>query len=54
MSTRGVVEAYGDTVKCMYHQNKSCTGYVIQGTRKKGKVVHVAPPANKDIPLESQ
>lgn len=46
--------AEGDTVKCMYYQNKRCTGYIIQGTRKKGKPVHVAPPANKNVPLESQ
>ncbi len=43
----------GDTVKCMYYQNVNCTGYTIQGTRKKGKVVHVTPN-NKNVPLESE
>jgi hypothetical protein len=41
----------GDTVRCLYHEDKTCTGFVIQGTRKTGKVIHVKP-ANKNVPLE--
>lgn len=43
----------GDTVRCKYQETgEECTGYIIQGTRKKGgKVVHVNP-ANKNVPLE--
>lgn len=44
----------GDTVKCMYHKNRTCSGYVIQGTRRRGKVLHITPPVNKEVPLESQ
>jgi len=40
-----------DTVRCLYNEDKTCTGFVIQGTRKAGKVVHVKP-ANKNVPLE--
>lgn len=44
----------GDTVKCIFNKNKSCSGYVIQGTRKKGRVKHVIPQVNKEFPLEAQ
>lgn len=42
----------GDTVRCKYRETSGeCTGYIIQGTRKSGKVVHVNP-VNKNVPLE--
>ena len=41
----------GDTVRCLYHEGKTCTGFVIQGSRKSGKVIHVMP-LNKNVPLE--
>jgi hypothetical protein len=41
----------GDTVKCMYGSKCHSTGYVIQGTRAKGNVIHVKP-INKNVPVE--
>lgn len=42
----------GDTVKCKYYKNNRCTGFIIQGTRKAGKPIHVIPK-NKDVPMEN-
>lgn len=47
-----VTPIYGDTVQCLYRDNGGmCSGYVIQGTRAKGCVVHVSP-VNKNVPFE--
>jgi len=43
-----------DTVRCRYKEKGGvCTGFVIQGSRKNGKVIHVKP-VNKNVPLESE
>lgn len=41
----------GDTVRCYLGNKCGYTGYVIQGTRKKGHVIHVNP-VNKNVPME--
>lgn len=42
----------GDTVKCLKNEKGgNCTGYVIQGSRAKGKAIHVIP-MRKDVPNE--
>lgn len=41
----------GDTVRCIYGGKCHSTGYVIQGTRAKGHVIHVKP-VNKNVPVE--
>ena len=47
-----LIPSEGDTVLCKYHEtNGECTGYIIQGTRRSGKVVHVNP-VNKNVSLE--
>ena len=40
-----------DTVRCLYHEGKYCTRFVIQGSRKAGAVIHVKP-LNKNVPME--
>lgn len=43
-----------DTVRCRYKEGGGvCTGFILQGTRKGGKVVHVKP-VNKNVPLEAE
>jgi hypothetical protein len=49
---KSVLPIYGDTVQCVYRDNAStCSGFVIQGTRAKGSVIHVLP-MNKNVPFE--
>ena len=52
LNQKSALPAVGDTVLCKYRETSGeCTGYIIQGTRKSGKVVHVNP-VNKNVPLE--
>lgn len=47
-----VLPIYGDTVQCLYHDNGGkCSGYVIQGSRAIGRIIHVSP-VNTNVPFE--
>ena len=43
---------FGDTVRCKYGSRCQDTGYVIKGSRSKGRAIHVQPPTNKNVPIE--
>ena len=44
----------GDTVRCKYGSKCQDSGYVIKGSRSKGRVIHVKPPLNKNVPMEQE
>lgn len=44
---------YSDTVRCKHGEKCPDTGYILKGSRNAaGRVIHVSPPKNKDIPAE--